>query len=205
MADITWAQLALEGSAVGRTCIKCGKWKAAEAFYRRSSGALRGACRACQIAAQRLRARLPPAVERSVVNGEKLCRSCGRWKPIEEFDRQTRNGQDSGLRSHCRRCRRRASLEYNRRDGGRNAYYQRVYGVTLAWYNARLEMQGGVCAICKRPPDPTYRPHPRLVVDHDHKSVVRGLLCAKCNTALGMFGDDPARLTSAIEYLANFS
>jgi hypothetical protein len=40
---------------------------------------------------------------------------------------------------------------------------RRTYGITLAEYNTRLAEQGGVCAICKRPPGKT-----RLSVDHDH-------------------------------------
>ena len=40
------------------------------------------------------------------------------------------------------------------------------------------------------------------VIDHDHETgKVRGLLCHECNTALGKFGDDPAILLRAVDYL----
>lgn len=46
-----------------------------------------------------------------------------------------------------------------------------------------LEQQGGVCAICKEPNQDFRRMH----VDHCHKTLrVRGLLCIRCNTTLGM-------------------
>jgi Recombination endonuclease VII len=59
-----------------------------------------------------------------------------------------------------------------------------------------VEQQNGVCAICKRPS------RRALCVDHCHATrVVRGLLCDKCNTALGLFGDDAGRVLAAVAYL----
>lgn len=74
------------------------------------------------------------------------------------------------------------------------------YGLTLKDYDDLLAHQGGVCAICKRPP--RAKIHKHLYVDHDHKTgVVRGLLCPGCNSAIGQFADDTATLHIAIEYL----
>lgn len=58
--------------------------------------------------------------------------------------------------------------------------------------------QGGVCRICaNKPPNGK-----RLCVDHDHETgAVRGLLCQKCNTAIGMLNDDPALVERALDYL----
>jgi hypothetical protein len=78
-------------------------------------------------------------------------------------------------------------------------------GLTLDSYNALLQKQGGVCAICKQAPGKK-----RMAIDHDHKCCpgdrscgfcVRGLLHDVCNRALGMFQDDVKRLAAAIEYL----
>jgi len=51
----------------------------------------------------------------------------------------------------------------------------------IAEYEKRLAEQGGVCAICKRPP----KPGKRLNVDHNHRTLkCRGLLCGPCNGRL---------------------
>jgi hypothetical protein len=55
------------------------------------------------------------------------------------------------------------------------------YGLTPPQYDALLNSQGGVCAICHLPPV-----RKRLSVDHDHTSgKVRGLLCFTCNAVTG--------------------
>lgn len=88
-------------------------------------------------------------------------------------------------------------------DYGRNHDLKRHYGVTLDWYNERHAEQGGVCAICKQPETMVIRGKVlNLAVDHCHdEGHVRGLLCADCNRALGMFKHDPNLLTAAIAYL----
>jgi hypothetical protein len=81
---------------------------------------------------------------------------------------------------------------------------QRFYGITVEEYDILLEAQGGVCAICRKPPTMVIRGDTvaRLAVDHDHASGrVRGLLCGSCNQMLGSVDDDPERLAAAIAYL----
>lgn len=74
----------------------------------------------------------------------------------------------------------------------------RQYGLTGEQFRAMNEMQRGLCAICSRPP----RSGKRLNVDHCHATgKVRGLLCTRCNTALGAFGDTAEMLTVALLYV----
>lgn len=73
-------------------------------------------------------------------------------------------------------------------------------------YVALLGAQGNCCAICEACFDNPLS----ASVDHDHDccpydgscgACIRGLLCGNCNRALGMMGDDPARLRLAADYL----
>jgi hypothetical protein len=61
-----------------------------------------------------------------------------------------------------------------------------------------LAAQGGACAICKEP-----RPEERtLHVDHDHETgKIRGLLCFRCNNALGDLRENFDLAQKAAEYL----
>jgi len=60
--------------------------------------------------------------------------------------------------------------------------------------DAMLAGQHGVCAICQTAP--------AAHVDHDHQTdKVRGLLCFRCNAALGQLGDDPLVVRRAARYL----
>ena len=54
-----------------------------------------------------------------------------------------------------------------------------------------LEKQNGNCAICNKPEFNTRGGIIRhLSIDHDHKTgKIRGLLCFKCNTKLGILED----------------
>lgn len=79
----------------------------------------------------------------------------------------------------------------------KNAYLKRTYNITLDEYDVLLDAQGGVCAICKRPPRTR-----SLHVDHDHKTgLIRGLLCMPCNTQLLRRHVTADRLRAAADYL----
>lgn len=68
--------------------------------------------------------------------------------------------------------------------------------MTPELYDARLESQGGGCAICAATPKTR-----RLDTDHDHRTgVVRGLLCHRCNRGLPTWVT-PAWLRAAATYL----
>ena len=80
---------------------------------------------------------------------------------------------------------------------------KKTYGITLAEYEQMWIQQGGTCAVCGQFETTLRCGRPVLLaVDHCHETgEVRGLLCNNCNRAIGMLGDNPAVLASAVEYL----
>lgn len=122
-----------------------------------------------------------------------LCHSC--YMVIWNRQHPEGNSGPGWLRRHPEQARihkRRASLKR--------------LGVTLEQYEAMWKAQGGRCAnlACSfsAPLDvPDFRVG--LQVDHDHiTGRVRGLLCPRCNTALGHIADDMDRLRGLIDYLS---
>lgn len=76
---------------------------------------------------------------------------------------------------------------------------KKLYGITLAEYEALLVEQDGKCAICGQKDE-----YFNLAVDHCHgTNRVRGLLCVGCNRGIGIFRDSPDLLMKAVEYLKN--
>lgn len=83
-------------------------------------------------------------------------------------------------------------------DKIRSCKLRKKFGWTIDDYNSQLTKQGGRCGICMERPASK-----RLGTDHCHKhGNVRGLLCDRCNTGLGLFRDDPDILRMALFYLA---
>lgn len=78
------------------------------------------------------------------------------------------------------------------------------YKISPETYEFRLKLQGGVCILCKRPPDSI-----RLSVDHDHKccpgrnscgTCIRGLICQPCNAMLGYIESHIGLMERLVDY-----
>jgi hypothetical protein len=80
----------------------------------------------------------------------------------------------------------------------------RRYGVTKRDWEGLLSKQDGRCAICGCELKPGYSTHTDHVVI-DGRPIIRGILCRGCNMGLGMFGENPATLERAAEYLRSAS
>lgn len=82
---------------------------------------------------------------------------------------------------------------------------KKKYGITQEHYNLMFEQQGGVCLVCGKPETATYKESVKcLAVDHNHQiNKIRGLLCQRCNTALGLLNENPVVIKSLLEYIIN--
>lgn len=159
----------------------------------------------------------------------KICTLCQVPKPIFEFyEKKLNSGK---FRSECKKCTNKNNYIYNDKNQDRkkalrkenyiknrekelmlrkirtkNTKEQRRavslkarYGITIEQYNSMLLEQNNLCKICSNPE--TLREQP-LSVDHCHKTgKIRGLLCDKCNRAIGILNDNPLILRKAADYL----
>jgi len=72
-----------------------------------------------------------------------------------------------------------------------------LYGITEIQYNEMYSKQNGLCYICNISLNINNE-----AIDHCHKTnKIRGILCKKCNSGLGMFNDNILNLQNAINYL----
>jgi hypothetical protein len=120
---------------------------------------------------------------------EKMREATQRWR--EQHPEKARLSRNASMR-------RWAKLNpEEKRARDRHEHYRRKYGITTPDYEALLSKQSGVCAICSKPPGRI-----RLAVDHCHQTKkVRGLLCLRCNTTVGILEKRADVLPLAAAYL----
>jgi hypothetical protein len=121
---------------------------------------------------------------------QKQCSKCHKEKPTSSYYFHTRDGYQAS----CKECQ---GLQYKKQY--RDGHLRRKFGLTLNKYAEMLLDQEGLCAICKIHQNVSGK---ALAVDLCHKTgKIRGLLCFKCNTAIGKMNDDIEMLKKAIAYL----
>jgi len=127
--------------------------------------------------------------------------TCGETKYATEFYvRDKKTGRRHSACKECDKKRVKARHQANP-ERTKNNDLKRLYGITLNEYNQMLTEQNNQCAVCHTT-DPGGK-HGKFMVDHCHTTgKVRGLLCKRCNIALGEVGDNISTLQKMIEYLA---
>lgn len=142
----------------------------------------------------------------------RACSTCDQELPDSEFYVDGRSGK---LRPRCRRCfHSKCEESRHRRAHGYEGLRSRrrsltKLGLNEREYDALLEAQNGVCAICGM----VCPSGKRLAVDHSHtccppgracSKCRRSLLCLRCNLMLGQALDRPDLLRKAADYLELF-
>lgn len=143
----------------------------------------------------------------------KRCNKCKELKLKSCFGNKTKS--KDGLEIWCKDCKK--IQRFDRKD--RQSIIQREwynlkkidkkyiknksliakFGISLDQYESMLLSQGSKCAICLTPQNDLSL---MLCVDHDHSTgKIRGLLCHKCNTGIGLLGDSIDNLSNACIYL----
>src|SRR5438445_8912572 len=209
-----------------KKCSKCGVTKPLSEFHKMIAGAggVRSDCKPCHL--QHMRDKYVPRVHEPE---QMICPQCGtgftrvrtsgqpqvycsrRCTMAASEQRKLDRNAGSGPRlcacgaevttkvgtPVCPACRK------DQRPGARvreRARTLRAYGLTEADWDALIRRQQDRCAVC-RTDKPGGRGE-RWHIDHDHVTgQVRGLLCGKCNTAIGMLQDDPEVIQAAARYV----
>ena len=81
------------------------------------------------------------------------------------------------------------------------ARLKRKYNISIEEYETLIESQNNSCKICGTHAKNNLKG--KLYIDHCHiTGKVRGLLCMKCNSALGLLNDDKELIQNLLDYLA---
>lgn len=163
-----------------KRCPRCGIVKDRSAFARNRSAhcGLQGKCRECTAAVRLANSQSgisPPEF--------KGCSSCKKTLPASEFF--VNNDMATRLSPACKSC-------------NRNKVRARKYGIGESWI-LRIESTKE-CEVCKKAISGKEK-H----LDHDHATgLPRGVLCAQCNTMIGLARDSRLILAAAGTYLSRF-
>lgn len=146
-------------------------------------------------------------------NETKWCPRCKDTLSINDFNKKP-NGRP---RWCCRKCEAKKQKEWRKANPEKNREIRKRYTeahpeMMKRWYRrSKLRRKGmdpdaiekyllthnGNCEICGLPPNGH-----RHYIDHSHTTgKFRGILCAKCNSGLGLFNDSPELLDKAKIYL----
>lgn len=136
------------------------------------------------------------------------CTLCKEEKPLHAYGRV--RGAKLGRSTHCKECKRKKAREryhekrhwINKREKTKRGRVRQINrkGMTSEEYHFYHDLQNGKCLICGKPAVRKSNDH--LDIDHDHNTgLARGLLCNRCNPALGSFQEDPTIFVRALAYL----
>ena len=175
-----------------KRCYICGETKAPSEFFknRTTKDGLTYRCKICKKADDKVW---------NAANKERIAATSKAWRITNKERRAAQQKDYYDANKERIRARNRLWNKQNKKRR-RSQHLLKNYGITQEDYEWMLENQNHACKICGT--SDAGGASGRMVVDHCHTTGnVRGLLCNRCNTAIGLFKDDPAVLASAINYL----
>ena len=135
---------------------------------------------------------------------ENLCSVCGKepktynsgkCKDCYNEAKRERYKTDNEYRSGVLKKRREYRLSGKKKIVDKKSHLKMKYGLTEAEVSEMFAAQNFACAVCF---EQIEKPH----IDHCHTTgKVRGLLCGRCNRALGLFRENPTIVQAAVDYL----
>ena len=129
------------------------------------------------------------------------CSQCKIEKPENEYYIRKDRPNGKGRLSECKECTKSRTIKRYKKDPDlvNDARAAKLYGLSLEEVVQMRKDSNGICAICNRE---GLHHHKRLVIDHDHETgKVRGLICSRCNSAIGFLGDDICNVENLLSYL----
>ena len=167
-----------------KVCCRCKRILSLDHFYpiKNHPSQYQGRCIECnKIAVMEWRKANPEQTRKHRTDSQKRCR-----KHVSEYHAKwTKKHGEAAGRKHCDR------------------HLKRNYGISLDDFETMLAMQDGCCAICGREKPSDYKSKSGFFhVDHCHRTgMVRGILCFRCNVAIGHLKDNAKLVRRALEYL----
>jgi hypothetical protein len=139
----------------------------------------------------------------------KVCVECKNSKRLKQFDYcKTCKNERKNVCISCMRKKRTDYLMLHSKGEelakvrSMDLRLKTTYGINIETYNKMFTDQNGCCKICKIHQTDLNK---NLAVDHSHTTgQVRGLLCPKCNTGIGLLQEDISILAESIKYLMSF-
>jgi hypothetical protein len=138
--------------------------------------------------------------------GHRWCNKCQDFRPLREFTRSKarRSGYQSLCKAHCKIAQYAwCSKNAVRLRRIRLRHKLKAANITVEEFETLMMRQNGKCAVCDEPETTTYKRTPRsLSIDHCHQTgKIRGLLCTRCNTALGLLRENIAIVNKLGAYI----
>ncbi|MDB9868958.1 endonuclease VII domain-containing protein [Pseudomonadales bacterium] len=123
---------------------------------------------------------------------------------INDRRRRLRNGNPEKTKNQNALRRKAYKADPELKDKIKFSHWKKRFGVDQDMYKKILKQQKYLCAICRK--EESTKRKDRLIslsIDHCHETgSIRGLLCRRCNVALGLAKDNADILIKAANYLA---